>query len=95
VYFPGVDFTEFNKSAKMLIEDDIQADFDAGYRGIVALPNEAKMGVYLAYKYYLVLFQKIKNLPPNLIQEKRIRVPDFQKMLLLAQTIIKYKLGRL
>ena len=95
VYFPGIDFSNFDKSAKQLIEDDIQADFDAALRGIIALPSGAKMGVYLAYKYYLVLFKKIKNLPPTLIQEKRIRVPDFQKMLLLGQTMLQYKLGRI
>ncbi len=95
VYFPGVDFTDFNSSSKQLIEADIQADFDAGYRGIKALPKDAKMGVYLAYKYYLKLFDKIKNLPATQIQEERIRVPDYQKMILLGQTLIKNRLNLL
>ncbi len=91
VYFPGVDFTRFDKNAKQLIEEDIQLDFDAAYRGIKQLPNGARMGVYLAYVYYLTLFEKIKRLPAALIQEERIRVPDFKKIMLLCQTYLKFR----
>ncbi len=91
VYFPGVDFTRFDKNAKQLIEEDIQLDFDAAYRGIKQLPNGARMGVYLAYVYYLTLFEKIKRLSASNIQEERIRVPDFKKIILLCQTYLKFR----
>jgi phytoene/squalene synthetase len=92
-YFPNVDFENFTLTDKQAIEDDIQADFDAALRGILALPNGAKGGVYLAYKYYLRLFDKIKNCPASKIQNERIRVPDIQKMALLASTYFKLRLN--
>ncbi|MBO0934472.1 phytoene/squalene synthase family protein [Fibrella aquatilis] len=94
-YFPGVDFTDFTRDAKALIEDDIQRDFDDAYQGILALPRGAKMGVHLAYTYYLKLFCKIKNLPASRIQQERVRVPDPQKFALLAQTMLRYRLNLL
>ncbi|MEZ0483637.1 phytoene/squalene synthase family protein [Fibrella aquatica] len=90
-YFPGVDFTDFSRDAKQLIEDDIQRDFDDAYQGILNLPKGARMGVHLAYIYYLKLFCKIKNLPASRIQEERIRVPDPQKLVLLAKTMVQYR----
>jgi 15-cis-phytoene synthase len=92
VYFPGVDFTQFTPEDKTFIEADIQQDFDAAYRGIMGLPKDARMGVYLAYQYYLRLFDKIKNLPANRIQQERIRVPDYQKMILLGKTYLRHRL---
>jgi phytoene/squalene synthetase len=89
VYFPGVDFTDFSKDAKELIEDDIQADFDKALRGINGLPDGAKRGVHLAYTYYLKLFSRIKKTSANRIQNERIRVPDSVKLALLAKTLVK------
>lgn len=92
-YFPNVDFNNFTLKDKEAIEADIQADFDAGLRGILQLPQGAKAGVYLAYKYYLRLFDKIKNCPASKIKQERIRVPDFQKIILLAQTYCQFRLN--
>ena len=90
-YFPDVDFTNFTLEDKKNIENDIQSDFDAAFRGILELPKGAKGGVYLAYKYYLRLFDKIKNCPASRIQNERIRVPDYQKMTLLASTYFQMR----
>ncbi len=92
-YFPGVDFNDFSRDAKELIEDDIQRDFDEAYIGIMNLPRGARMGVYLAYTYYQTLFNKIKALPVAQIQTERVRVPDAKKIALLAQTYLKYRLN--
>ncbi len=93
VYFPGVDFTKFTKESKANIEADIQQDFDNALRGIMALPKGARSGVYLAYVYYLQLFNRIKATDASVIKEKRIRVPDFVKFTLLAKTLLKEKTG--
>jgi len=93
VYFPEVDFQLFSKEAKRKIEVDIQADFDAANIAIQQLPRSARMGVYLAYVYYLTLFNKIKETSANRIQEERIRVPDFQKIALLAKTYLQFRLS--
>lgn len=94
-YFPHVDFKNFGNAEKKLIEDDIQMDFDEALIGIRKLPEGARMGVYLAYVYYVELFKKIKKLPPSTIMQARIRVPDFNKLLLLAQTYFKHTLNTL
>lgn len=83
-YFPGVDFTNFTPSMKAEIEADIAVDFSHGYEGIVQLPSKARFGVYVAYKYYLSLFKKIKKTAPANILEQRIRIPAFGKAYILA-----------
>jgi phytoene/squalene synthetase len=93
VYFPGANFTDFDESAKHLIESDIQADFDAAYIGIIALPSGARMGVYLSYVYYLALFKKIKQSTADMVKQKRIRVSDTNKMRLLLQTYLMNSLN--
>ena len=92
-YFPDVDFKEFSSDVKQQIETDIQNDFNEAYIGILKLPRGARMGVYLAYMYYQTLFNKIKRLPASRIQNERIRVPNPQKIALLAQTYLKYRLN--
>lgn len=91
VYFPGVDFTAFTAAAKAQIEADIEEDFKNAYIGILKLPEGAQMGVYLAYLYYKKLFYKIRNCPPSRILKERIRIPDQNKLLLLAQTMLRYQ----
>jgi phytoene/squalene synthetase len=93
IYFPGVNFDAFNGDAKTAIEQDIQQDFDAAYEGIIRLPQGAKWGVYLAYMYYVSLFNKIKSLPASRVLEERIRVPDNKKLAILIQTYFRHKLN--
>ena len=82
VYFPGIDYNNFTESEKKEIEADIQADFDAGLRGIQNLPKTARKGVLLAYEYYIRLFEKIKQVPVERLKSERIRVPDWEKLLI-------------
>ncbi|MGL4629929.1 MAG: phytoene/squalene synthase family protein [Leadbetterella sp.] len=93
VYFPGIDFKSFSKDAKNQIESEIQYDFDAALRGIMNLPSGSRKGVYLAYKYYIQLFKKIKATDPATIKEKRIRVPNFIKLIIITKTMLKGCLG--
>lgn len=93
VYFPGVDFSNFTNDDKIAIEKDIKADFDAGLEGIKMLPDGARLGVYLAYKYYLQLFRIIKMSPASRIAEKRIRVSDKRKVYLLFSSAVRVQLN--
>lgn len=93
VYFPGVDFSNFDSNTKKIIEADIQNDFNNAYRGIMQLPESAKKGVYLAYIYYLNLFGRIKQMPIKRIQNERVRVPDTIKLALLAKTFLQSRLN--
>jgi phytoene synthase len=92
-YFPEVDFKHFTEADKQKIEADIQLDFDEAYIGIKQLPDGTKIGVYIAYLYYLELFKKIKKLPANVIIQKRIRVNNLRKKSLYFKAIIKEKLN--
>ncbi len=84
-YFPEVDFKNFTTTMKKQIEDDITQDFINAYEGILELPVKARFGVYVAYKYYLSLFKKIKRTTPDNILEHRIRIPNYGKALILAK----------
>ena len=95
VYFPGVDFGSFTAEDKTKIEQDILLDFQEGFKGIMQLPNSARFGVYLAYVYYFSLFKKIKQTPSHMVQEKRIRVNNFEKMMLLFQSSVRMKFNML
>ena len=92
-YFPDVDFTKFTEADKTEIEKDIKLDFDDAFEGIKQLPQGSKLGVYIAYVYYLQLFKKIKNTPATTIANQRIRVSDTHKIFLMAQALIKSKLN--
>lgn len=84
-YFPGVDFRNFTPAIKQQIEDDIAADFERAYAGIVELPVKARFGVYVAYKYYLSLFKKIKRSEPDLLFDNRIRIPNYSKAFIVMR----------
>ncbi|MET1260885.1 phytoene/squalene synthase family protein [Flagellimonas sp. DF-77] len=91
-YFPNTNLMELDEASKRRIVDEIKADFEMGYAGIQKLPEEAKFGVYTAYKYYYKLLQKLQNTPPLEIKNTRIRVPNYQKFGLLAKSYVNYKL---
>jgi phytoene/squalene synthetase len=91
-YFPNTNLLELDEASKKRIVDEIKADFELGYSGIVKLPTEAKFGVYTAYKYYNKLLQKLQKTPPLEIKNTRIRVPNYQKFGLLAKSYVNYKL---
>lgn len=95
VYFPGIDFLNFTNQDKQMIEADIKADFDHGYEGILKLPESARFGIYLAYVYYINLFQKIKKSTASMVKEERIRVNDGKKMYLLFSSALKNQLNLL
>jgi 15-cis-phytoene synthase len=95
MYFPACDFRNFTEADKHTIEADIQRNFDHAYKGIVKLPVKAKFGVYVAYKYYLSLFRKIKKLQPQNILEQRIRIPNYGKAMILAKAGLRSQLNLL
>lgn len=95
MYFPNCDFTNFKEEDKRQIEADIQADFSAALDGIKALPLKARFGVYVAFKYYYTLYKKIKKTKHHSILKMRIRIPDYKKLLILANASIRSQLNLL
>jgi phytoene/squalene synthetase len=92
-YFPNTDLKQLDEQSKSEIISEIEADFQAGYQGILGLPIEAKFGVYTAYVYYKKLLSKLKQTPSTEIKNTRIRVPDYQKIGLLARCYVNYRLN--
>ena len=92
-YFPNTDLNKLDEVSKLKIVEEIEADFKAGYEGIVDLPLEAKFGVYTAYCYYKKLLSKLKKTPSSEIKNTRIRVSDYQKYGLFAKCYFSYKLN--
>jgi phytoene/squalene synthetase len=92
-YFPDIDFKNFTPLMKREIEAEIEKDFRDAYKGIVSLPAKAKFGVYVAYKYYLSLFHKIKRTAPSNILEHRIRIPNYGKVYIVAKAGIRSQLN--
>ncbi|MEM7370367.1 MAG: phytoene/squalene synthase family protein [Bacteroidota bacterium] len=91
-YFPNVDMTRFDETTKASIEREIREDFYQGYLGIKQLPAKSRFGVYVAYRYYLSLFKKIKQTPSAQILTERIRIPNEQKYALFVRSFIKHRL---
>lgn len=92
-YFPTVNFLNFTEEDKAAIEKDIENDFDNALNAILNLPFSSKVGVYLAYNYYLSLYDKIKKAKASDILKKRFRVPDFKKVIILSEVYMKGQLG--
>jgi 15-cis-phytoene synthase len=92
-YFPDVDLEQFDDEKKKEIEASIRHDFDEGLKGIKLLPRSSRFGVYVAYVYYLALFNKIKNTPCEKVLESRIRIHNRHKATLLAYSYVKHQLN--
>ena len=94
-YFPEMNFDLFDQAMKTKIEAEIELDFKAGYEGIKSLPKDARFGVYMAYRYYIKLFHKIKKTDAQIILGQRIRIPNNKKYRLLFTSYLRHNLNLL
>ncbi|MFW2135625.1 phytoene/squalene synthase family protein [Chryseobacterium sp. TY4] len=92
-YFPNVDMAVFDNHIKCQIEKEIEEEFKEALIGIKKLPNSSKFGVYLAYKYYISLFRKIKRKTSSEILNNRVRVSDPQKVVVAFKSYVRYKIA--
>lgn len=92
-YFPNVDMCVFDNCVKCQIEKEIEQEFKEALIGIKKLPNSSMFGVYLAYKYYISLFKKIKRKTSSEILNNRIRVSSSQKFFVAFKSYVRYKIA--
>lgn len=92
-YFPGLNIDRFDEASKKQIEDNIALDFQQGLRGIKQLPKGARLGVYVAYLYYITLFRKIRRLPSAAVLQSRVRVRNRYKLAILGYSFVKHQLN--
>lgn len=92
-YFPNIDMNVFNNQVKFEIEKEIEQEFKEALIGIKKLPASSLFGVYLAYKYYISLFKKIRKKSSKDILNNRIRVPDYQKGYVALSSYVRFKMN--
>jgi len=92
-YFPNLNIDKFDEESKQFILNEIDRDFSNALKGILLLPSSARFGVYTAYKYYLKLLNKLRKTDPLKIKNSRIRVPNYQKINVLARSYVRYRLN--
>lgn len=91
-YFPNIEMAVFDNLVKSQIEKEIEQEFEEALIGIKKLPSSSMFGVYLAYKYYLSLFHKIKRKSSHDILHNRIRVSNAVKALVAFKSYVRYKI---
>ncbi|HCY40854.1 MAG TPA: phytoene synthase [Prolixibacteraceae bacterium] len=95
VYFKDIDFNHFTEETKKQLEAEIERDFQDSMEGIRQLKKQVRLGVYLAYSYYLHLLKEIKKARPEEILKKRYRVSNRRKSYLLVNAYLKNALNLL
>ena len=92
-YFPDLADNKLNNSIKENIVAEIEFDLNEAFKGIIRLPLESKLGVYIAYRYYLKLLKKLKKADSKKILKGRIRISNPSKFYILTKSYIRYKLN--
>lgn len=92
-YFPNVDIRDFDQKVKCEIEQDIHNEFQIALEGIKMLPRTSRFGVYLAYRYYVSLFNKIRKTSACKIINQRIRISNRRKISLMMGCYVEYKMS--
>ena len=81
------------KRMKNDIEEEIAIDFKNAYTGIKLLPAKSRFGVYVAYKYYLSLFKKIKQVQPATLLDNRVRIANVNKAFIVMRAGVRSQLN--
>lgn len=92
-YFPNIDMNSLNEVSKEAIILEIEENFKKAYTGIFLLPHDARFGVFIAYKYYSRLMEKLRRTPASELKNSRVRVPNIEKISLLTGNYVKYTLN--
>lgn len=92
-YFPNINTDTLSSEQINTIVKEIREEFEFAYNGIKKLPREARLGVYVAYKYYMKLLNKISKKHPDVLRERRVRVSNSTKTYLLFKSYLRYQLN--
>ena len=79
----------------MKIIDEIENDFKHALVGIYKLPKELSFGSLYCLSLLSQTLDQAQKYTFSKIQKTRIRVPNYQKMSLLAQSYIKFRFNLL
>lgn len=88
VYFPILENEPLTDNTKKIILTDIYDDYREAKKGIRQLPKCARLGVYTAYLYYRALTKAIEKTPAEKLLDKRIRISNGRKAILLCKAYL-------
>ncbi len=94
-YFPQVTPSNIADQDRLKIEAAIEECFNHALTGIRELPPGARLGVYVAYRYYLSLFGKLRALPTEQLMKNRVRINDAMKLGILFRSWLRYQVNAL
>jgi len=89
VYFPGVTFDTFDEKVKDRIVKEIRRDIAIAEKSLVQLPKSSRIAVSTSLSYYSQLLEKLAKTPAKTIKNKRIRINNAHKFVLLGTNAIK------
>ena len=84
-YFPGVSVTSFDENQKTALVADIQNDIDVALKQVANLPKSSSVAVKAVLMLFAELNLKISRTPANQLVQRRIRVSNGKKLVILAQ----------
>jgi len=91
-YFPNINLNKITNRQKNEIIEDIKKDFDDALIGLKKLDKDSFFGVYIAFRYYKELLNKIKKVNMARLRKERIRISNFRKVSLILYSLIKFNL---
>ncbi len=93
IYLPEVfDIKEITEEQKQKLVRETEQEFQLALDGIKKLPGEVKLGVYSAYLYYIELLKKVKKNSVKTLLNKRVRVNNFHKIILLIKAYFQTRI---
>ena len=87
-YFPSVNVTSFDDETRDRLVADINADLKVSAQSIKLLPRSSRSAVIAAQLLFTALNKKIAQTPAATLISTRIRVSDFEKIFILAKSMI-------
>jgi len=84
-YFPGVNVDTFNEAEKVRLVEDIEADLVVSSRSLRKLPRTSRKAVSAAQMFFTELNRNIAATPAEELIQRRIRVSNPKKLVILAQ----------
>jgi phytoene/squalene synthetase len=90
-YFADITHGTLDEDVKSSLIEEIDQEFLEARKGIDKLPGRSRFAVLVAYLYYRQLLRKLKRTPARMIMNKRIRVNNSRKLILLFNAYITYK----
>jgi phytoene/squalene synthetase len=88
-YFPNVNAANFDEATKVRLVADIEADLAVARSSLALLPTKPRKAVAAALGLFAQLNARISRTSATTLIEARIRVPNLQKLVILAKAIAR------